>query len=72
MTGPEKLRKFIDRAGLTQEQFAVLAKVPGPQVSMWLSGRRKPNLASAAKLQAATAGAVQWTDWIVVKRRRAA
>jgi len=72
MSGPELLRKYLTQNGLTQEQFAVTAKVPGPQVSLWLSGARRPNLASAFKLEAATRGFVRATSWIPSKRRHAA
>ncbi|MEI6225754.1 MAG: helix-turn-helix transcriptional regulator [Deltaproteobacteria bacterium] len=72
MSGPELLRKYLTQNGLTQEQFAAAAKVPGPQVSLWLSRARKPNLASAFKIEAATGGLVRATDWIPSKRRRAA
>jgi len=63
MHGPAKLKKYLHRQGLTQEQFAVLARVPGPQVSLWLSGRRRPGLDSAFKLEQATGGAVRAADW---------
>ena len=72
MTGPERLRKYLIQNGLTQEQFAAAAQVPGPQVSLWLSGSRKPSLASAFKLQKATDGFVQATDWIQPSRRKRA
>lgn len=71
MSGPERLRKYLTQNGLTQEQFAGVAKVPGPQVSLWLSGARKPNLQSAFKLQVATDGFVRATDWIPSRRRAA-
>jgi transcriptional regulator with XRE-family HTH domain len=72
MSGPDRLRKYLTQNSLTQEQFAMAAKVPGPQVSLWLSGARKPNLASAFKLEAATDGFVRATDWIAVPRRKRA
>jgi DNA-binding transcriptional regulator YdaS (Cro superfamily) len=70
MTGIAKLSAFLDEHGLTQTAFAELAGVPGPQVSMWLSGRRCPGLASALKIEQATNGEVPASSW--VKPRRAA
>ena len=49
---------------MTQLEFAELAGVPGPQVSMWLSGRRRPGLESAFKIEKATGGKVRATDWL--------
>lgn len=72
MTGADKLRKYLAREKLTHEQFAVVAKVPGPQVSMWLSERRRPGLVNAFKIEAATDGAVRATDWVRATPRRAA
>lgn len=64
MDGAEKLRAYLKDHRLTQEQFAEAAGVPGPQVSLWLGGKRRPSLASALKLEAATAGAVRAADWV--------
>ncbi len=72
MTGPEKLRKHIERAGLTQEEFAALVPVAGPTLSLWLSGHRRPDLTSAFLVEKATKGAVRATDWIVTERWDAA
>ena len=65
MDGSEKLAAYLDAQKLTQEQFAQLAGVPGPQVSLWLSRRRRPGLESALKIARATRGEVKPEDWIV-------
>lgn len=72
MSGPERLRKYLTQNSMTQEQFAQTAKVPGPQVSLWLSGARRPSLASAFKIEAATDGVVRAADWIAAPRRKRA
>lgn len=67
MKGRRKLRRYLAKHRLTQEAFAALADVPGPQVSLWLRGERKPGLASAFAIQQATAGAVRAEDWLALK-----
>ena len=64
MSGIARLAAYLDERGLTQTAFAALADVPGPQVSMWLSGRRCPGLASALKIERATEGAVPASSWV--------
>lgn len=64
MTGIERLAEFMRERGLSQTAFAALAGVPAPMVSMWLSGRRRPGLASALKIESATAGAVRASAWL--------
>ena len=49
---------------MTHEEFARLAGVPAPSVSFWLSAKRKPGLKSAFRIQTATGGAVDATDWL--------
>jgi transcriptional regulator with XRE-family HTH domain len=70
VAGVAKLKRYIGREGLTQSGFAVKAKVPGPQVSLWLSGQRRPSITSALKIQTATAGEVTVADWALLRRRR--
>jgi DNA-binding transcriptional regulator YdaS (Cro superfamily) len=48
---------------MNQKRFAALAHIPGPQVSMWLSGRRRPGLTNAMKIELATKGAVPAESW---------
>lgn len=64
MPGAQKLADHLRKTGMTQLEFAELAGVPGPQVSMWLSGRRRPGLESAFKIERATGGKVRATDWL--------
>ena len=72
MTAADKLLKFIDDEKLTQERFAELAGVPAPQISLWTSGKRKPGLESAFKLQEATRGIIRADEWIGSDAGRAA
>ena len=71
MRGALRLRQFLASKKLSQEEFAARAGVPGPQVSLWLSGRRRPNLDSAFKLELATGGAVKVRDWMKSPARAA-
>jgi transcriptional regulator with XRE-family HTH domain len=64
MNGREKLRRFLEKHELTQEAFAAKAKVPGPQVSLWLSGKRRPGPDSIAKIEKATDGEITLADWV--------
>lgn len=68
MNGPTKLRAYMKRSGLTQEQLAAAADVPGPQVSLWLNRKRRPSLESAFKIERATAGEVTAADWLPSRR----
>ena len=72
MLGRDRLAAHLKRNGLTQLAFAERARVPGPQVSMWLSGRRRPGLESALKIERATAGEVRAADWLAPRPRRSA
>lgn len=69
--GTRKLRRHLKRNGMSLTEFARLAGVPIPQVSMWRSGRRRPGLASAVKLERASGGAIPVDSWTVAARRRA-
>jgi len=71
MSGIERLASYLARKGLTQGAFALLARVPAPQVSMWLAGRRRPGLASALKIARATQGAVPASSWVPRSSRAA-
>lgn len=50
--GPDRLRKAMDGAGITQSKLANLIGTTQPAVSQWLTGKKEPteeNLADAAK-----------------------
>jgi transcriptional regulator with XRE-family HTH domain len=70
MNGAKKLRAYLEAKRLTHEQFAEHASVPGPQVSLWLSGKRRPGLESAFKIERATGGAVKAADWVPASKGR--
>lgn len=63
MTAPEMLRRYIDQAGLDDQEFASRAGVSKASVSFWLSGRIRPSGASALIIQSVTGGAVPFTAW---------
>jgi DNA-binding transcriptional regulator YdaS (Cro superfamily) len=62
MIGRALLSGFLKRRKMSKAEFAALAGVPGPQVSLWLS-RRRPGLISALKIERATEGAVPAASW---------
>jgi transcriptional regulator with XRE-family HTH domain len=70
MEGQRKLRAYLKANKLTQEDFARQAGLDGPQISQWVAGPRRPSLASAIKLQNATAGFISVHDWIPPKVKK--
>lgn len=69
--GARKLRRHLKQKGLSLTEFARIAGVPIPQVSMWRAGKRRPGLASALKVERATEGEIPASAWTVEARRRA-
>lgn len=63
MGGRDLLAAYLTEKKLTHEAFAARAGVPGPQVSLWLSGHRRPGLENAFRIQDATGGAVPASSW---------
>lgn len=67
-SGAHKLTRYLASNDLTQEQFAELAGVPGPQVSMWRNGRRRPSINSALVIEEATGGFITVRDWALPRK----
>lgn len=63
------LANYLADHGLTQRAFAKLIDAPPPQISMWLSGRRRPGLDYALAIEQVTGGEVPAASW---SRRRKA
>jgi DNA-binding transcriptional regulator YdaS (Cro superfamily) len=63
------LANYLADHGLTQRAFAKLIDAPPPQISMWLSGRRRPGLDYALAIEQVTEGAVPAKSW---KKRKGA
>jgi len=55
MTTPnEALRNWLNANGHTQATFSVASGFSDALISMWLSGHRRPSLASAVRLEGLT------------------
>lgn len=63
MEARELLRKHLADAGLDQSRFAAQLGVSKGSVSLWLSGKIRPDGASALLIQSATGGAVPFPAW---------
>lgn len=63
MKGPEKLRKWIAREGISQAGLARRVKKSSPLVSQWCSGWRIPGREAAIRIEEVTEGAVTVADW---------
>ena len=70
MDGSTKLRRYLKANRITQEDLAAQAGLDGPQISQWLKGPRRPGLASALKLEAATGGFISPRDWTTPRKAR--
>lgn len=64
------LREYLDAEKLSQQDFAERARVPASQVSLWLSGARRPGLENTEKVRTATDGKVTAADWLGTKPAR--
>ena len=72
MTAPEKLSAYIKSAKMRQVDFADMAKLTPPMLSMVLSGRRRPGRDAALNIEMATGGKVPARLWSKTTLRRAA
>lgn len=66
------LANYLTDRQLTQRAFAKLIAAPPPQISMWLSGRRRPGLDYALAIERVTEGQVPASSWKRTKNRKAA
>lgn len=57
------LRQWLADTGTTQVQLAEATKIPQSEISKYASGKRRPDLDNAFKIEAATAGAVPARAW---------
>lgn len=70
-----RLRDFLREAALSQNAFARLSGIAQPQVSMYVTGRRRPSIETAIAIERATRGMVpvhSWADLPGGSRRRRA
>ena len=66
MKGAEMLKQFLDVNGITGVAFARAAGIDPTAISHYLSGRRTPDLSSAAKIERQTCGKIPASAWVDV------
>ena len=64
-----KLAEYLDDEGLSQADFARLAEIKAPLVSMIASGRRGAGLKTAMAIERATGGRIPAEYWDGLRRR---
>jgi len=70
MVHPTPLGRYLAKAKLTQVAFAALSGVPQCQISLYVTGKRKPARQNAVAIERATGGAVAISAWDRPARRR--
>lgn len=68
MNAASSLRAYQKTNRLTQRALAEHLQVSEAQISLWLSGKRGPSLATAVQVEERTGGAVPATSWLAKKR----
>lgn len=58
-----KLKSYMKKHKLTQRALAKKLAVTNVSVNYWLSGRNKPKLEMAVRIERATGGEVSVYDW---------
>lgn len=59
----QELAKYLKKRDMTQEAFGMLAGIGNSMVNQMLSGKKKPGLKLALKIEALTKGAVSVAAW---------
>jgi transcriptional regulator with XRE-family HTH domain len=71
MRGPELLRQYLDRSKITARELSrKTGVVDETQMSRFLNGKLRPNLAHAHAIEDATGGAVPARAWLDTPSRR--
>lgn len=60
----EKLKSYLEAFDGNQQALAAYLGISRPHVSLLLSGRKKPSLQLAGRIEKLTGGAVPMTAWI--------
>ncbi len=68
--GHALLRGWRESLGLTQVEFAKKLGVPQTSLSAYETGRLRPGLDVALRIEAKTDGAVKAADWSIVRIRK--
>jgi transcriptional regulator with XRE-family HTH domain len=70
MEHPTPLGRYLAKAKLTQIAFAARSGVPQCQISLYVTGKRKPGRRNAEAIDRATSGKVPVSAWDQPARRR--
>lgn len=66
------LKQTIQESSLTPAQWAIRLGISRPHMSTLMSGKRKPSLDLAVRIERATNGAVPAESWIIASDGAAA
>jgi transcriptional regulator with XRE-family HTH domain len=66
------LHDWLEKSGMTQQEFAEKSGIPQPLVSRYSSGKGRPHLENALAIERATDGQVAVASWTKPKTTRAA
>ena len=69
MTGPTKLRRYLEARGITQRAFAATVEVDVTTLCRYLNGEREPGVNEALAIERATGDAVAMADWASVRAK---
>lgn len=61
-----KLKTWLDRNKITQQQFADDIGEKRQLVNNWIKRKNRPSITKAAKVRKATDGAVDFMDWVTL------
>jgi transcriptional regulator with XRE-family HTH domain len=64
------LREYLDEKKLSQGEAAAALKVSPSEVSLWLSGKRRPSYENGSKIEEWSGGAVTAKDWAPKKSKQ--
>ena len=60
----EKLKEHMKKRGLTQVEFARRLGISQPSLARYISGKQRPSLEVAAKIEMETSGCVKAVHWV--------
>lgn len=63
MTPTEKLAAYLEEERITQTEFAKEIDVAPAMVSLWLAGKRRPDLTNAFAIEEATDQRIMAREW---------
>lgn len=69
LPAPDRLRRWRERAELSQQEAAVMVGIDLPRYNAFERGRERPGIDIATKIQNVTGGLVLATHWAQLDRR---